>query len=195
MTRIIAGRAKGTRLSAPRSGTRPTSDRVREALFSSLVTWFGTTDEPSERHLDGVDVLDLYAGTGAVALEAASRGARRVVAVDAHSAPVLLDNARRARLNVDVRAAKVEASLPKGPFDLVFVDPPYELDSGLLDRVLGQLFVPGMLAPQALVVVERSKRCAAPRWPDELDDSWRRDYGETTLHFASTRYENPVGEP
>ncbi|WP_423860587.1 RsmD family RNA methyltransferase, partial [Arachnia propionica] len=85
MTRIIAGRAKGTQLTTPRCGTRPTSDRVREALFSTLVTWFGTVGEPAEKHLVGVAVLDLYAGTGAVALEAASRGASRVVAVDSHT--------------------------------------------------------------------------------------------------------------
>ena len=67
MTRIIAGRAKGTQLTVPRCGTRPTSDRVREALFSTLVTWFGTVGEPAEKHLVGAAVLDLYAGTGAVA--------------------------------------------------------------------------------------------------------------------------------
>ncbi|MDO5066848.1 MAG: RsmD family RNA methyltransferase [Propionibacteriaceae bacterium] len=194
MTRIIAGRAKGTRLNAPRAGTRPTSDRVKEALFSTLATWFGTADEPAEQHLAGVAVLDLYAGTGAVGLEAASRGAARVVAVDAHSAAVIRENARRARLELDVRAARVETQLNGGPFDLVFVDPPYELDSGALDRVLGPLFAPGVLAPQALVVVERSRRSAPPQWPDGLDEVWSRDYGETTLHFASTRPENPAGE-
>lgn len=181
-------------MSSPRSGTRPTSDRVREALFSSLVTWFGTTDEAAERHLAGVAVLDLYAGTGAVALEAASRGARRVVAVDVHSAAVIRENARRARLAVEVRATKVEAQLPTGPFDLVFADPPYEMAAAQLDRVLGALCSPGMLAQQALVVVERSRRSAPPRWPSGFDEVWSRDYGETTLHFASNRHENPAGE-
>ena len=71
MTRIIAGRARGVHLASPRSGTRPTSDRVREALFSSLATWFGTAEQPAAGHLEGMAVLDLYAGTGAVALEAA----------------------------------------------------------------------------------------------------------------------------
>lgn len=184
MTRIIAGRAKGVRLSAPRSGTRPTSDRVREALFSTLATWFGAAELPPEQHLAGVDVLDLYAGTGAVALEAASRGARRVVAVDSHTAEVIRANARRARLDVEVRGGRAEGQLPAGPFDLVFVDPPYDVDSAALDRVLLPLFEPGVLAPQALVIVERSRRSAAPAWPDGLDDTWRRDYGETTLHFA-----------
>ncbi|RRD48667.1 RsmD family RNA methyltransferase [Arachnia propionica] len=187
MTRVIAGRAKGVRLSAPRSGTRPTSDRVREALFSTLATWFGTAELSAEHHLEGIDVLDLYAGTGAVALEAASRGARRVVAVDSHTADVIRANARRARLVVEVQGSRVEGQLPTGPFDLVFVDPPYDVASAALDRVLLPLFEPGVLAPRALVVVERSRRSPAPAWPDGLDDTWRRNYGETTLHFAATQ--------
>lgn len=187
MTRVIAGRAKGVRLSAPRSGTRPTSDRVREALFSTLATWFGTAELAPEHHLDGVDVLDLYAGTGAVTLEAASRGARRVVAVDSRTADMIRANARRARLVVEVQGSRVEGQLPTGPFDLVFVDPPYDVASAALDRVLLPLFEPGVLAPRALVVVERSRRSPAPAWPDGLDDTWSRNYGETTLHFAATQ--------
>ena len=191
MTRIIAGRAKGTQLTAPRCGTRPTSDRVREALFSTLVTWFGTVGEPAEKHLAGVAVLDLYAGTGAVALEAASRGASRVVAVDSHTSNLIAGNARRTGLRVEARGGKVEGRIPAGPWDLVFVDPPYEMDSALLDRTLAPLFSPGTLNPQALVVVERSKRCLPPVWPGGLDDDWRRDYGETSLYFAATK---PAGE-
>ena len=191
MTRIIAGRARGVHLASPRSGTRPTSDRVREALFSSLATWFGTAEQPAAGHLEGMAVLDLYAGTGAVALEAASRGAARVVAVDTSTASLISGNARKAGLRIEVRAGRVEGRLPPGPWDLVFADPPYELDSASLDRALAPLFGPGMLNPQALVVVERSKRSTPPAWPGELDDHWRRDYGETRLYFAATR---PAGE-
>ena len=191
MTRIIAGRAKGVRLNAPKSSTRPTTDRVREALFSTLATWFGTTGLPAEQHLKGVAVLDLYAGTGAVAIEAASRGAGRVVAVDSHTVAVIAENARKAGLRIETRGAKAEAPLPSGPWDLVFVDPPYEVDSAVLDRVLAPLFTPGVLNPQALVVVERSKRSSPPAWPDGLDDSWHRHYGETSLYFATTP---PAGE-
>lgn len=191
MTRIIAGSAKGTPLAAPRTGTRPTSDRVREALFSSLATWFGTVDEAPEKHLTGVAVLDLYAGTGAVALEAASRGASRVVAVDSRTSHLIAENARAAGLRVEARGGKVEGRIPNGPWDLVFVDPPYEVDSLLLDRVLAPLFAPGMLNAQALVVIERSKRSLPPVWPGGLDDDWRRDYGETSLYFAATK---PAGE-
>ncbi|MDO5094748.1 MAG: RsmD family RNA methyltransferase [Propionibacteriaceae bacterium] len=191
MTRIIAGRAKGVRLAAPKSGTRPTSDRVREALFSTLGTWFGTADRPTEQQLEGVAVLDLYAGTGAIALEAASRGAGPVAAVDSHTAALIAANAQKAGLILDVRGGSVEGTLPPGPWDLVFVDPPYDLESGVLDRVLEPLFAPGRLNPQALMIVERSKRADPPVWPRDLDDSWTRHYGETTLHFAATR---PAGE-
>ncbi len=191
MTRIIAGRAKGVRLGSPRAGTRPTSDRVREALFSALATWFGTVDAPAGQHLEGVAMLDLYAGTGAVALEAASRGASRVVAVDSHTASLITANARRSGLPIEVRGARVEGKLPRGPWDLVFADPPYELDSAALDCILGPLFTPGMLNPQALVVVERSSRSDPPNWPADLDDNWVRHYGETSLYFAATK---PSGE-
>ena len=191
MTRIIAGRAKGTQLTVPRCGTRPTSDRVREALFSTLVTWFSTVEEPADKHLAGVAVLDLYAGTGAVALEAASRGAARVVAVDSHTSHLIAGNARRTGLRIETRGGRVEGRIPTGPWDLVFVDPPYEMDSTLLDRTLAPLFSPEMLNAQALVVVERSKRCLPPAWPGGLDDDWRRDYGETSLYFAATK---PAGE-
>ena len=189
MTRIIAGTAKGTRLTAPKTGTRPTSDRVREALFSTLATWFGTADLPAERHLAGVSVLDLYAGTGAVALEAASRGAA-AVAVDSQTAPLIVANARRANLHITVRGSKAEARLPPGPFDLVFADPPYDVDSVALDQTLARLFSPGQLVSQALVVLERSTRSAAPTWPVGIDQEWSRGYGETTLYFAAT----PAGE-
>ena len=191
MTRIIAGRAKGTQLMSPRSGTRPTSDRVREALFSTLVTWFGTVEELVEKHLAGVAVLDLYAGTGAVALEAASRGASRVVAVDSHTSNLITGNARRTGLRIEVRSGRVEGRIPVGPWDLVFVDPPYEMDSTLLDETLAPLFAPGMLSARALVVVERSRRSVPLAWPEGLDDHWRRDYGETSLYFAATK---PAGE-
>lgn len=191
MTRIIAGRAKGMRLTTPKSGTRPTSDRVREALFSALITWFGTTDKPAEQQLEGVAVLDLYAGTGAVALEAASRGAEPVVAVDSHTAVLIAANARKAGLSLDVRGANVAGMIPPGPWDVVFVDPPYEARSEVLDRILKPLFAPGRLKPQALVIIERSKRSDPPAWPGGLDDSWVRHYGETTLYFAATK---PAGE-
>ena len=109
MSRIIAGSAKGRRIDTPKgSRTRPTTDRTREALFSALASWFGTADEAPERQLDGVAVLDLFAGSGAVGLEAASRGAGPVVLVesDGSTARLIAANARDLRLRADVRAAR-----------------------------------------------------------------------------------------
>ena len=114
-----------------------------------------------------------------------------MVAVDSHTSNLIAGNARRAGLRIEARGGRVEGRIPTGPWDLVFVDPPYEMDSMLLDRTLAPLFSPGTLNPQALVVVERSKRCLPPVWPGGLDDDWRRDYGETSLYFAATK---PAGE-
>ncbi|MDO5736042.1 MAG: 16S rRNA (guanine(966)-N(2))-methyltransferase RsmD [Propionibacteriaceae bacterium] len=192
MSRIIAGRAKGARLASPKGDTtRPTSDRVKEALFSTLTTWFDTVDEAPENHLAGVSVLDLYAGTGAVGLEAASRGAEVVVAVDHHTARTITDNARRTGLGVEVRPVRARQAVaaPGRAFDLVFVDPPYDVPGAEVDQLIAQLVAVGGLAPQALVVVERPRRADAPVWPAEFTSCWDRRYGDTTLHFGATDQE------
>lgn len=189
MTRIIAGSAKGTSLSAPKgASTRPTTDRTKEALFSALASWFGTADADAAHQLDGVAVLDLFAGSGALGLEAASRGARRVVLVDHHTAAFIRDNARRARLTVEVRSQRAEPAVGalSGPFDLVFADPPYDLSTADLDSLLARLRDEDVLGERALVVVERSRRTPAPSWPEEFTETWERHYGETTLHFGAT---------
>lgn len=189
MSRIIAGSAKGRRIDTPKgSRTRPTTDRTREALFSALASWFDTADEAPESQLDGVAVLDLYAGSGAVGLEAASRGAGPVVLVesDAATARLIAANARALRLQADVRAARAEtvAASPGRRFDLVFLDPPYDVSTEAVEALLGSL-AEHALAPRALVVVERSARDRAPEWPPALAETWSRDYGETTLHFGA----------
>lgn len=189
MARIIAGTAKGRRIDAPKgSKTRPTTDRVREALFSALASWFDSTDAEPAEQLAGLTVLDLCAGSGAIALEAASRGAARVVAVeqDRQTAALIASNARSTGLPVEVCAAKAErfASVPGEAYDLVFLDPPYEAD--IVDPVLSSLVSAGRLAPRALVVIERSARGAAPQWPRVFTDVWERGYGETVLYFGAT---------
>ena len=182
MTRIISGRAGGLRLQTPPgSGTRPTSDRVREALFSRL------------EHLDvlaGAAVLDLYAGSGALGLEAASRGATSVVLVesDRRAAAVARRNAEQTGIpGIAVRAATVEGALataPVSPVDVVFIDPPYDLGEDVLERVLTALVDQKWLSDDALVVVERSSRSPEPRWPDGLEREGERRYGETRVWFA-----------
>jgi 16S rRNA (guanine966-N2)-methyltransferase len=182
MTRIIGGTAGGRRIDAPRgTSTRPSSDRVREALFSAIESWCGS--------LQGLRFLDLYAGSGAVGLEAWSRGAGVVTMVeqDRRTAALIAANAKTlgfAKANVVV--ASVAATLarpPAAPYDIVFLDPPYptpdaEVDDAL-ERVGGEWVVPG-----GMVVVERSSRSQAPRWPAGFIDTRERKYGETTLWYG-----------
>jgi len=182
VTRIISGRAGGLRLQTPPgSGTRPTSDRVREALFSRL------------EHLDvlaGAAVLDLYAGSGALGLEAASRGATSVLLVesDRAAAAVARRNAAETGIpGISVRAATVERTLataPPAPVDVVFIDPPYDLGEDALEQVLVGLVEQHWLSDEALVVVERSSRSPEPQWPSGLESEGERRYGETRIWFA-----------
>ena len=179
MTRIIAGTAGGRTLKVPPgSGTRPTSDRVREALFSSL---------EARDALRGATVLDLYAGSGALGLEAASRGAARVVLVesDRRAAALIESNARSLGLRGEVVARPVRSFLagPAEAFDLVVLDPPYPLAEEELAADLAAL-ADGWLSEDALVVVERSSRSPEPTWPEGLERTSRKAYGETTLWLA-----------
>ena len=189
MSRIIAGSAKGRRLSTPKgANTRPTTVRTREALFSALASWFDTADADAERQLTGMSVLDLYAGSGAVGLEAASRGADAVVLVEADrpTARLIETNAATAGLRVDVRAARA-ATYVSGAgraFDLVFLDPPYDVPTEEVESLLAGV-VDTCLAPRGLVVVERSGRNRAPDFPEAFTDTWQRSYGETTLYFGA----------
>jgi 16S rRNA (guanine966-N2)-methyltransferase len=183
--RIVAGAAKGRRLFAPAAATRPTSDRAREALFNSLA---------GDVELAGCRVLDLYAGTGAVGLEALSRGALEAVLVESNRAA--LDVLRRNVAAVGLAGAQVVGRAVGGflstpaeqPYDLVFADPPYELDDDRLAGVLAALAAPGWLAPSAFVVVERAARSAPPRWPAGLITPARdRRYGDGVLWYGRAR--------
>lgn len=189
MSRIIAGSAKGRRLAVPKGGhTRPTTDRTREALFSALVSWFDAADAETARQLDGIAVLDLFAGSGAVGLEAASRGAAPVVLVeqDRPTARLIQGNAASAGLSVQVRAARAEAFAAEAGrrFDLIFLDPPYDVSTEAVEALLARL-ADGALAERGLIVVERSARDREPAWPEGFTDTWRRDYGETALFFGA----------
>lgn len=183
VTRIVAGTAGGRTLRVPGRGTRPTSDRVREAMFSRL---------DHRDALTGADVLDLYAGSGALGLEAASRGARAVTLVEAArpAAQVCRDNVRVLGLSgVRVVGEKVLTYLRRpadGPVDLAFVDPPYELAERELAEVL--VLLAERLAADGLVVVERSSRSPEPTWPPGLVRTDDRRYGETVLWFAEVAH-------
>jgi 16S rRNA (guanine966-N2)-methyltransferase len=181
VTRIIGGSAKGRRLQTPTGdATRPTTDRVREALFSALEAQFGG--------LHGLRFLDLYAGSGAVGLEAASRGAVAVTAVesDRRTAALIGTNARALGFAVEVLAQPVVRALgasPSTPYDVVFADPPYPLDAVEVSEALAALVDNGWLSTGAAVVVERSARSVEPGWPAGLGVIRHKKYGETALWY------------
>ena len=199
MTRIVAGVAGGRRLSVPASGTRPTSDRVREALFSSLETLL-------PHGLTGARMLDLYAGSGAVGLEAWSRGASRVVLVEAAAAAVKVMRANVASLRdagrggggggvgvvggkgkievLAVKAEKAAAQLAAAAFDVMFADPPYELPTVQVAGVFATLAQVAAARSGAVVVVERATRDRW-EWPLGYRALHDRKYGDATLHYAT----------
>jgi 16S rRNA (guanine966-N2)-methyltransferase len=181
VTRLIAGLAGGRRLRVPPSGVRPTGDRAREGLFNSLGTLLD---------LDGATVLDLYAGSGALGLEALSRGAGSVVLVE--NGPRVLPVLRANVAAVGLAGARVvagsvptvTAGAPPARFDLVLADPPYAVPAEEVRGVLGSLVTGEWLAPGAVVVVERSSREQPWEWPTPLTAVRDRRYGEALLRYG-----------
>ena len=184
--RIIAGEAGGRRLSVPAGeAVRPTSDRVKESIFAAL---------GSDR-LVGARVLDLYAGSGALGLEALSRGAAEAVFVDRDRAAGRAIQANIEALGFGDRAvlrlrpvATLLASGPEGPpFDLALLDPPYDTPAVDVDAVLRLLVEGGWLAPDATVVAERAAGSSALAWPAGWGSTWERCYGDTLVLFAQRK--------
>lgn len=187
VTRIVAGAAGGRRLVVPRRGTRPTSERVREALFSALEAGPG---------LVGARVMDLYAGSGALGLEALSRGASHALLVesDRQAATTLRRNVAALGLpGAEVRQQKVAAVLAERtpcqaiepapePYDIVLADPPYQVTGEVLVGVLTALAA--WTAPGAVVVVERAGRDGEPPWPRPYRALRSKSYGDTAVHWA-----------
>lgn len=176
--RVIAGTAKGHPLGAPTGhGTRPTADRVREAVFSSLQTV-----------IVGMRVLDLYAGSGAVGIEALSRGAEAATFVerDRRACATVRANLATTRLADgaevlarDVRSAVPDLATAGATFDLVFLDPPYKVDPDELREVLAS--VPDVLAPGGLVRLEQAAKGPDADWPEALLVTRERRYGDTRI--------------
>ena len=196
MARVIAGEAGGRRLAVPDGrDTRPTSDRAREGLFATISSIAGP--------LDGARVLDLYAGSGAVGLEALSRGAGHVLLVEQgpRAVRVIRENIEAIGLPGAVLAAdRVERLLARGPdgdrYDVVFADPPYALADAAVERVLVLLAQGGWLAPGALVIVERATRSGELSWPDGYVPDRSRRYGEATFWYGlAPAGEQPVTRP
>lgn len=176
----------------PKSGTRPTSDRVREAIFSAL---------DARDAIAGLRVLDLYAGSGALGLEAASRGARVVTLVEKNQQAAALCRAnatavgkaapRTGAPQITVSGQSVQGFLDgtNAGFDLVFIDPPYDLSAEELAENLSALAP--LLHEEAVVMIERSSRSPEPEWPNGLELDRRKDYGDTTLWWAHTAQAQP----
>ncbi|MHA6967417.1 16S rRNA (guanine(966)-N(2))-methyltransferase RsmD [Glutamicibacter bergerei] len=191
MSRIISGVAGGTSLkSVPGDATRPTTDRVKEALFSRLESW---------DVISSARVLDLFAGSGSLGLETASRGARQVLLVELAPKAVSVCQHNATKINealknevVSVQRGKVdtvlssffdeETNAPTRTFDLIFMDPPYPLTDQELAVTLDK--VSRVLAEDATVIVERSSRSPEPVWPANLEKIADKKYGETRLWFA-----------
>jgi 16S rRNA (guanine966-N2)-methyltransferase len=189
VARVIAGAAGGRRLAVPDGrGTRPTSDRAREGLFATIVSMTGS--------LAGARVLDLYAGSGAVGLEALSRGAEHVLLVESgpRAGRVIRDNIEAIGLaGAEVVTGRVERVLARGPalsgdnrgrYDIVFADPPYALVADEVSGMLVALADRGWLAPEALVIVERATRSGPVNWPAGFAADRARRYGEATFWYG-----------
>ncbi len=187
---MIAGEFGGLRLVAPKgSSTRPTTDRVKESVFGAL----------GPARLVGAHVLDGYGGTGALALEALSRGATDATIVERD--PRALDAIRRNlagthtadRVRVHRRrfAGYLQGSAPTAPFDLVFLDPPYDMNGADLSRILDLLDQPGWLSPDASVVIERGSAAGPPSFPAAWQVTWERVYGDTLVVLVGPDADTP----
>ena len=193
--RIIAGLAKGRSIDAVASSTRPTSDRAREALFSTLTSEFG--------EFDGLHVLDLYAGTGAIALEALSRGAALVHAVekDDFAAKAIASNLEKIKsagcpgtfhlysMNVH-RFLEDKASQP---YHFIYIDPPYEFSDVEVIENLIALVDGKFLHPDGLVAVERNSRVRELSWPYGLEQLREKNYGQATIFYGIPTPEMDLG--
>lgn len=196
MTRIIGGSVGGRRIKTPTgNATRPTSDRVREALFSSLESDLGS--------LTGLRFLDLYAGSGAVGFEARSRGVGLVTFVEQDRRTSTLIRSNCADLGLgecEVVTMSVERFLsvpPVAPYDIVFADPPYAVPDSDVAEDLKRLVENGFLAHEAIIVVERPGRRSEVQWPDPVTGLRHKKYGETALWYGRAANERGArpGDP
>jgi 16S rRNA (guanine966-N2)-methyltransferase len=185
--RIIAGLGKGRKLFSPPSITRPTSDRAREGLFSSLISTFGT--------LDGLHFLDLFAGSGAVGVEALSRGAGLVESVESNpvSAEVCEKNFELLKNQPDLGKFKVHETttfeylnhLANKQFEIIFLDPPYDVTNIEIEKILRKIQSNNLLSKFGVIAIERDAKGAPFTWPEGFEEVKIRSYGQGAIHYGS----------
>ena len=190
--RIIAGVARGRTLGSVAGTTRPTSDRAREGLFSSLTSEFGS--------FEGVHVLDLFGGSGAIALESLSRGATlvHVVEKDDEAQKTIETNYELVKKSnppgkfqlFGMSAERFLKDLPKAKYHLVYIDPPYDFSNQAVEDVLSALHDGEFLSSDAFIAVERTARGAQFIWPDAFSPARERNYGQATIYYANFQSEN-----
>ena len=190
--RIIAGVARGRTLGAVAGATRPTSDRAREGLFSSLTSEFGS--------FEGLHILDLFGGSGAIALESLSRGATlvHVVEKDDEAQKTIENNYELVKKSnpsgklqlFGMSAERFLKDLPKTKYHLVYIDPPYDFSNQAVEDVLSALYDGEFLSSDAFIAVERTARGAQFIWPDAYAPARERNYGQATIYYANYQPKN-----
>jgi 16S rRNA (guanine966-N2)-methyltransferase len=185
--RIISGLGKGRKLFSPPSITRPTSDRAREGLFSSLISTFGT--------LEGLHFLDLFAGSGAVGVEALSRGAGLVESVENNSVSAEVCEKNFALLLNQPSLGKFKVHktttfeylnhLANKQFEIIFLDPPYEVSNVEIEKILRKIQSNNLLSKFGVIAIERDAKGAAFTWPEGLAETKIRSYGQGAIHYGS----------
>jgi len=185
--RIIAGLGKGRRLFSPPSITRPTSDRAREGLFSSLISTFGT--------LEGLHFLDLFAGSGAVGVEALSRGAGLVESVENNSSSAEVCEKNFALLLNQPNLGKFKVHktttfeylnhVANKQFEIIFIDPPYEVSNIEIEKILRKIESNDLLSKFGVIAIERDAKGEPFTWPDAFEEVKIRSYGQGAIHYGS----------
>jgi len=184
--RIIAGIGKGRKLFSPPSITRPTSDRAREGLFSSLISTFGT--------LEGLHFLDLFAGSAAVGVEALSRGAALVEAVESNSVSADVCEANFALLSSLTGVGKFKVHnktvfeflnhTASNPYEIIYIDPPYEVANSEIEKILKKIISLNLLSKFGVIAIERDGKVKAFTWPPSLTELKVRSYGAGSIHYG-----------
>lgn len=185
--RIIAGVAKGRNLGTVAQATRPTSDRAREGLFSSLSSEFGT--------FEGLRVLDLFAGSGAIGLESLSRGATLVHVVEKDEQAIKTIEANHELVKKSNPAGKLQIfgmsverflnDQPREKYHLVYIDPPYEFSNQGVEDILSKLHDDNFLNSDAFIAVERNARLDQFIWPDAFTPARERNYGQASIYYGN----------